>query len=108
MGRVEQDFRDVLVETLKSILIIYSTNDVVNDKAAMNRLTSTVTFLEDILYPYCNQGRATEYQPPETKDEYVDVHHRLRALTKVGRAVALLPAKRVSEDVGAFTVEELE
>jgi hypothetical protein len=102
MTKADRDYRSLLIDTLTSIKDITAQNDVANDMSAMNKLVSTITFLEDILDPYKDMGEATKYNPVTTGDKYIDVHHRLRALMKIGKAVALLPPRRFVEDGEEF------
>jgi hypothetical protein len=103
MARVDRDFREVVVNNLLSINKILSENDVENDIAAMNRLTHTVSFLEDLIYPYANLSKPTAYHPLLRGNIQEQAHNRIRECVKVAKAVALMPPKRITDDATSFT-----
>jgi hypothetical protein len=103
MARVDRDFREVVVNNLLSVNKLLSENDIENDTAAFNRLVHTVNFLEDICYPYMNQGKPTTYNPKVTANSRENIHYRIRECIKIAKAVALMPPKRITDDATTFT-----
>lgn len=102
MAKVDRDFREVVVNNLLSINKILSEHDVENDIDAMNKLIHTVTFLEDLIYPYTNQGKPTMYNPKDGDNILQAAHYRIRECVKVAKAVALMPPKRITDDATNF------
>jgi hypothetical protein len=99
MGKVDRDFNEIVVQNILSLNKILSEEDIENNIASRNKYVQTIQLLEDVLYPYMNQGKATTYQPKVTGNIIHDGHYRLRECIKIAKAVALMPPKRMTEKV---------
>lgn len=106
MARRDRDYRTLLVDTLDSIRQLYASNDVNSDIEARNKVIHTVNFLEDVLYPYMNHDKYTQYTPPTSGDVHKDLHYRIRELVRIAREVALMPPEEVIEDASEFTLPD--
>jgi hypothetical protein len=98
MARTDRDFREILVTNLISINNVLCNYDVVNDIEARNKFIQSVFFLEDLMFPYINQNKKTQYAPQLTGDIVTEAHIRLRELIRIAKTVGLTPPK-VMEDV---------
>lgn len=106
MGRVEKDYRILLIDTMQSIRE-HSTvtgSSLVNDRHARNNYIELINTLEDFMWPILLEH---DYKQPEGDDEIETGHLRLREIIRIARDTGIITPREIYEDLSDFSIDDI-